>query len=428
MKKTKSITRFFAIVMSACMMMGMAACSSSDSSSGTGSNTSETKAEVVQGEKEDGTADKDTSSDSTALTIKIGGSGPLTGGAAVYGNAVKDAAQIAVDEINDKGGVQFDLKFEDDAHDPEKAVTAYGSLKDWGMQVSLATVTSAPGAAVSANYQEDKIFAITPSGSSLAVIYEDPTNESDPYGNVFQMCFTDPNQGVASADYLAEHTDLGTKIAIIYKNDDNYSTGVYEKFKDEAAEKSLEVVYEGTFDASNQSDFSVQLGKAQAAGADLLFLPIYYEPASMILTQANQMGYAPTVFGIDGMDGILTLEGFDTSLAEGVYLLTPFSADAEDELTKSFVESYKAKTGDIPNQFAADAYDCVYALAQAIEAAGITSDMSEADICEALVKQFTSMTFNGLTGTDVTWNENGEVSKSPKAVIIQNGEYVGVEE
>ena len=424
MKKTKSITRFFAIVMSACMMMGMAACSSSDSSSGTGSNTSETKAEVVQGEKEDGTADKDTSTDSAALTIKIGGSGPLTGGAAVYGNAVKDAAQIAVDEINDKGGVQFDLKFEDDAHDPEKAVTAYGSLKDWGMQVSLATVTSAPGAAVSANYQEDKIFAITPSGSSLAVIYEDPTNESDPYGNVFQMCFTDPNQGVASADYLAEHTDLGTKIAIIYKNDDNYSTGVYEKFKDEAAEKSLEVVYEGTFDASNQSDFSVQLGKAQAAGADLLFLPIYYEPASMILTQANQMGYAPTVFGIDGMDGILTLEGFDTSLAEGVYLLTPFSADAEDELTKSFVESYKAKTGDIPNQFAADAYDCVYALAQAIEAAGITSDMSEADICEALVKQFTSMTFNGLTGTDVTWNENGEVSKSPKAVIIQNGEYV----
>ena len=428
MKKTKSITRFFAIVMSACMMMGMAACNSSDSSSGTGSNTSETKAEVVQGEKEDGTADKDTSTDSAALTIKIGGSGPLTGGAAVYGNAVKDAAQIAVDEINDKGGVQFDLKFEDDAHDPEKAVTAYGSLKDWGMQVSLATVTSAPGAAVSANYQEDKIFAITPSGSSLAVIYEDPTNESDPYGNVFQMCFTDPNQGVASADYLAEHTDLGTKIAIIYKNDDNYSTGVYEKFKDEAAEKSLEVVYEGTFDASNQSDFSVQLGKAQAAGADLLFLPIYYEPASMILTQANQMGYAPTVFGIDGMDGILTLEGFDTSLAEGVYLLTPFSADAEDELTKSFVESYKAKTGDIPNQFAADAYDCVYALAQAIEAAGITSDMSEADICEALVKQFTSMTFNGLTGTDVTWNENGEVSKSPKAVIIQNGEYVGVEE
>ena len=398
MKKTKSITRFFAIVMSACMMMGMAACSSSDSSSGTGSNTSETKAEVVQGEKED------------------------------FGYSKEQGIRIAVDEINDKGGVQFDLKFEDDAHDPEKAVTAYGSLKDWGMQVSLATVTSAPGAAVSANYQEDKIFAITPSGSSLAVIYEDPTNESDPYGNVFQMCFTDPNQGVASADYLAEHTDLGTKIAIIYKNDDNYSTGVYEKFKDEAAEKSLEVVYEGTFDASNQSDFSVQLGKAQAAGADLLFLPIYYEPASMILTQANQMGYAPTVFGIDGMDGILTLEGFDTSLAEGVYLLTPFSADAEDELTKSFVESYKAKTGDIPNQFAADAYDCVYALAQAIEAAGITSDMSEADICEALVKQFTSMTFNGLTGTDVTWNENGEVSKSPKAVIIQNGEYVGVEE
>lgn len=429
MKRTKLFTSFFAVVMSACMVMVMAACSNSSSSAGTGSNTSETKAEAVQGDKDNAGADKDSaSSEGAALTIKIGGSGPLTGGAAVYGNAVKNAAEIAVEEINAKGGLQFDLRFEDDAHDPEKAVTAYGALKDWGMQVSLATVTSAPGAAVSANYQEDKIFAITPSGSSLAVIYEDPTNESDPYGNVFQMCFTDPNQGVASADYLAEHTELGTKIAIIYKNDDNYSTGVYEKFKAEAEEKSLEIVYEGTFDASNQSDFSVQLGKAQAAGADLLFLPIYYEPASMILTQANQMGYAPTVFGIDGMDGILTLEGFDTSLAEGVYLLTPFSADAEDELTKNFVESYKAKTGGIPNQFAADAYDCIYAIAQAIEAAGITADMSEAEICEALVAQFTSMTFNGLTGTDVTWNEDGEVSKSPKAVVIQNGDYVGVEE
>jgi branched-chain amino acid transport system substrate-binding protein len=434
MKKTKMLSLACAVIMSACMAMGMTACTgTSNSGNGSGSNTAETKAPADSG-KEEGAAGSENGSDNgaatgdAAVTIKIGGSGPLTGGAANYGNAVKDAAQIAVDEINAKGGVQFELKFEDDAHDPEKAVTAYGSLKDWGMQVSLATVTSAPGAAVSANYQEDKIFAITPSGSSPAVIYADPTNEADPYGNVFQMCFNDPNQGIASADYLADHTDLGTKIAIIYKNDDNYSTGVYEKFKAEAGEKNLEIVYEGTFDASNQSDFSVQLGKAQAAGADLLFLPIYYEPASMILTQANQMGYKPTIFGIDGMDGILSLEGFDTSLAEGVYLLTPFSADAEDELTKNFVETYKEKTGIIPNQFAADAYDCVYALAQAIEGAGITGDMSEEEICDALVAQFTSMTFNGLTGKDVTWNENGEVSKSPKAIIIKDGNYVGVED
>ena len=363
-----------------------------------------------------------------AGAIKIGGSGPLTGPAAVYGNAVKAAAQLAVEEINAKGGLQFVLDMEDDAHDPEKAVTAYGVLKDWGMQVSLATVTSAPGAAVAPMYKDDNIFAITPSGSSLAVIYADPDNASGAFGNVFQMCFTDPNQGVASADYLAAHTDLGSQIAVIYKNDDNYSSGIYAKFKNEAQAKGLALVYEGTFDDSNASDFSVQLKKAQDAGADLIFLPIYYDPASLILTQASQMGYTPTFFGVDGMDGILTLDGFDTSLAEGVYLLTPFSADATDDLTKNFTANYKSRMNDeIPNQFAADAYDCVYAIAQACEAAGVTADMSSSDICDKLKEQFSTMTFNGLTGQNVTWSASGEVSKSPKAVVIKNGAYVGVE-
>ena len=293
------------------------------------------------------------------------------------------------------------------------------------MQASLATVTSAPGAAVSPSYAEDKIFAITPSGSSTSVIFADPDNLSGAFGNVFQMCFTDPNQGTASADYISGHADLGSKVAIIYKNDDNYSKGIHDTFVAEAAAKNLAVVYEGTFDDSNAQDFTVQLGKAQEAGADILFLPIYYDPASLILTQANGMGYKPTFFGVDGMDGILGLEGFDTSLAEGVYLLTPFVANAEDEQTKTFVENYKARAnGEVPNQFAADAYDCVYALAQACEAAGVTADMSNADICAAMVEQFTSMTFNGLTGSEMTWNENGEVTKAPKAIIIQNGEYV----
>ena len=361
--------------------------------------------------------------------IKIGGSGPLTGPAAVYGTAVKNAAELAVEEINAKGGLQFELQFEDDAHDAEKAVNAYGVLKDWGMQVSLDTVTSKPAEAVAPNYFDDHIFAITPSGSSLAVIYADVDNMEDPYGNIFQMCFTDPNQGVASADYLSEHTDLGTKVAVIYKNDDTYSSGIYEKFEEEAAEVGLEIVYAGTFNDQSAQDFSVQLGDAQAAGADVVFLPIYYDPASLILNQADKMGYAPTFFGVDGMDGILTLEGFDTSLAEGVYLLTPFNADAEDELTKNFVANYKEKTGgEIPNQFAADAYDCVYAIAQACEAAGVTADMDSSEICDLMTEQFTSMTFDGLTGEGMTWAETGEVSKSPKAMVIQDGAYVGVQE
>ena len=392
--------------LAAALAFAMAACSSSEPAGGGSSEPSGDQANV----------------------FVLGSSGPTTGGAAVYGQAVKNAAEIAVEEINEAGGnIQFRLNFQDDAHDPEKAVTAYGLLKDDGMQVSLLTVTSGPGQAVAPLYDEDNIFAITPSGSSLAVVYADPDNLSGAYGNVFQMCFTDPNQGTASADYLASHTDLGTKIAVIYKSDDNYSTGIYAKFIDEAAAKNLEIVYEGSFTEDTSTDFSVQLSQAQDAGADLLFLPIYYQPASLILEQASKMGYEVTVFGDDGLDGILTLEGFNKELAEGVYLLTPFSADAKDEKTANFVKKYDEKFGETPNQFAADAYDCVYAIAQALDAAGATSDMSASEICDLLVEQFTSMSFDGITGTGMTWAKTGEVSKSPKAVVIQNGVYVGVE-
>ena len=377
-----------AVAMSAFMAASLAAC-------GGGSASSSSSAPAAEAEDSGDAA----ASEGGAGAIKIGGSGPLTGPAAVYGNAVKIAAEMAVEEVNAKGGVQFDLQFEDDKHDAEEAATAYGTLKDGGMQISLATVTSAPGAAVSPLYQEDQTFAITPSGSSPSVIYADGTGMTGAYGNIFQMCFSDPNQGSGSATYIAAHPDLGSKIAVIYKNDDPYSKGIFDTFKAQAAAEGLEIVYEGTF-KGDESDFNVQLGDAQGAGADLLFLPIYYTPASQILTQADKMGYKPTVFGVDGMDGILGVEGFEPALAEGVYLLTPFVANAEDELTKTFVENYKARAnGEVPNQFAADAYDCIYALAQACENAGITSDMSNADICAAMVEQFTTMTFNGLTGS-----------------------------
>ena len=241
------------------------------------------------------------------------------------------------------------------------------------------------------------------------------------------MCFTDPNQGTASADYLKANPELGTKVAVIYRSDDNYSSGIYNTFMAEANKVGLEVVSEGAFVEADK-DFSVQVKQAADAGADIVFLPIYYQPASQILVEANKQGYKPTFFGCDGMDGILTLENFDTSLAEGLYMITPFSADATDEKTANFVKKYQEKYGDVPNQFAADAYDCVYAIKQALEAGNVTPDMSTDEITAALVKQFTSMKFDGLTGLSMTWAETGEVSKTPKAVVIQNGTYVGVED
>ena len=350
--------------------------------------------------------------------IKIGGTGPLTGGAAIYGMAVKNAAEIAVEEINAKGGIQFELRFEDDTHDAEKAVNAYNTLKDWGMQISTGSVTSKPCEATSAETYADRIFALTPSASSVATV----TGKD----NQFQMCFTDPNQGSASAQYIADK-GLASKVAVIWKNDDVYSKGIYETFMAAAPGLGLEVVSDTTFNDGNATDFSVQIADAQSKGAELVFLPMYYDAASLILTQASAAGYAPIWFGVDGMDGILSLEGFDTSLAEGVYLLTPFNADSDDETTKAFVAKYQEKFGEIPNQFAADAYDVIYAYAQACEAAGVTPDMSAEQICDAMIKQFTTMTFNGLTGEGMTWAADGTVTKSPKGMIIENGAYVGID-
>lgn len=366
------------------------------------------------------------SSSSSSDTFKLGGSGPLSGDAAVYGTAVQRGAEIAIKEINKEGKVKFEFNFQDDQADGEKAVTAFNTLADWGMQVSIATTTSGAGQATSSLYQEEDIFAITPSGSSPAVIYKDSENEKDAYGNVFQMCFSDPNQGVASADYISEHSDVGTKVGIIYRNDDSYSSGIYKKFKAEAEKLGLEIVSEQTF-LNGNTDYSVQVSACKEAGADVIFLPIYYQPASQILAEANKQGYDVNFFGCDGMDGILTMEGFDTSLAEGLYMLTPFSADAQDEKTQNFVKTYKKKYGETPIQFAADAYDAVYAIAQALEESGVSPSDSTSDITAALEKEFTSMTFDGLTGTSVTWNKKGEVSKAPKAVVIQDGAYVGVE-
>lgn len=370
-----------------------------------------------------------TPSGSTASTadgaFKLGGSGPLSGDAAVYGLAVQHGAELAVKEINEEGKIKLDFNFQDDQADGEKAVTAFNTLADWGMQVSIATTTSGAGQAVSLMYQQEDIFALTPSGSSPAVIYADSDNETNPYGNVFQMCFSDPNQGSASADYIYNNK-VGTKVGVIYRADDNYSDGIYKKFLDEAKKLGLEIVTEQGF-TNGTTDYSVYVQKCKDAGADVVFLPIYYQPASQILNEAKKQDYSPVFFGCDGMDGILDMEGFDASLAEGLYMLTPFSADATDELTQNFVKNYEDAYGDTPIQFAADAYDAVYAIADALEASGVKSTDSTSDITAALKEQFTSMKFNGLTGTDVTWNENGEVSKEPKAVVIQNGAYVSAE-
>lgn len=352
----------------------------------------------------------------TAGTVKIGMSGPLTGGASAYGLAVKAGMEVAVEEINAKGGLQIEFNAQDDEADGEKAVSAYNVLKDWGMQVMAGQVTTGSALAVAPESTADNMFNLTPSASAESLALSG--------ANIFQMCFTDPNQGASAAELVSTKA-LGTKVGVIYDSSDDYSSGLYKGFSDKAAELGLEIVATTSFTADNKADLSTQVTQCQDAGADLVFLPIYYTEAAQILSYANKIGYAPKFFGCDGMDGILTVEGFDASLAEGLALMTPFDANASDEATQSFVAKFKEKMdGLVPNQFAADGYDVIYALYNAMTAAGITGSESASEICTALEAQFATMTIDGLTGTGMHWDENGMISKAPAAVVIENGVYV----
>ena len=398
--------KFLALVLALAMTLALAAC---------GGNSQQNSSTPNAGQKEDAQPPADSQGGGASGTIKIGGIGPLTGSTAQYGIATDEGAKIAIEEINALGGIQFELNGQDDEADGEKGVNAYNNLMDWGMQILYGCTTSGSCAAVAAESFNDRVFQLTPSASSTTV--------TEGHDNVFQLCFTDPNQGRTAADFI-KNNGLAQKVAVIYNNSDDYSTGIYQGFKAQAETVGLEIVSTTTFPDDTTTDFSAQITDAYNNGAEMIFLPIYYTPASNILIQASQKGYDFTYFGCDGLDGILTLEGFDTSLAEGVYVLTPF--DTASDAAVSFIEKYKAATGGEPNQFAADGYDCIYALYAACQEAGITEDMTADQVCEALIAVFTDSGFSvdGLTGSGMQWGANGEVSKDPLIVQITDGAYV----
>ena len=353
-------------------------------------------------------------SSNDSKTIVIGGIGPLTGDNANYGNSVRNGAQIAVDEINAAGGVsgfQFALDFQDSQGDPDSAVSAYGKLMDNGMDVSLGGTLSGETQSIVAAAKEDGILVLTPTASSLACI-----SGND---NAFRVCFNDPGQGAASADYIAENS-LGSKAAVFYASDNDYCVGLYESFKAECANKGIELVEVQTFTASTNTDFSTQINAIKASGADLVFLPIYAAEAATFLTQANGKLEGMTFFGRDGLDGILTKVS-DTSYVEGVLMLTPFAADDTAEHVQSFVSQYKENYNAIPDQFAADGYDAVYAIKAAVEASGVTE--IDETFHEKMVAAMTQIAVDGVTGA-MSWTADGEASKQAKAMIIKDGAAV----
>ena len=403
--------KLIALGLTAAMAASLAACGGNGGSDATTAAAGDTTAAAA----EDTTAAADDSDAGAAGgAFKIGVIGPLTGPAAAYGIAVQNGADLAVKEINaagGAGGIMLEMNAQDDEHDPQKSVNAYNTLKDWGAQAIVGSTTSDPCIAVAAETSNDNMFQITPSGSAVECVAPD---------NVFRVCFADPDQGTASAVYIGENK-LATKIAVIYDSSTTYSSGIREAFVKEAGNHGLEIVADEAFTADNATDFSVQLDKAKEAGAELVFLPVYYQEASVILKQASDKDFAPIFFGCDGMDGILTVKNFDTSLAEGLMLLTPFSTT--EESSKAFTDAYVAAYGIEPNQFAADSYDAVYAIKAALEKSGVAADADYSAVCDAFKTAMTEISIDGLTGAGMTWNAAGEPDKAPKAVKIVNGVY-----
>lgn len=403
--------------LTAAMIASLTACGGNGGNSGSSTTAAAAGSETTTaaaGSAETTAAADNSGSASAEGAFKIGVIGPLTGGAAAYGNAVKNGADLAVKEINAAGGAagyMLEVNPQDDEHDAQKSVNAYNTLKDWGAQMIVGSTTSGPCIAVAAETSNDNMFQITPSGSAVECVSPD---------NVFRVCFSDPDQGMAAAKYIGENK-LATTVAIIYDSSTEYSSGIREAFMKEAANQGLKIVADEAFTADTATDFSVQLDKAKEANAELVFLPIYYQEASIILKQASDKEFAPIFFGVDGMDGILSVENFDTSLAEGVMLLTPFSAT--EESSQKFTSDYVAAYGEEPNQFAADSYDAVYALKAAIEKSGVTPDMDASAICDALKTAMTEISIDGLTGAGMSWNAAGEPDKEPKAAKIVNGVY-----
>ena len=361
------------------------------------------------------TTEKETTKSGESEEFLIGGMGPLTGAAASYGNSVKQGAEIAIEEINAAGGVTVGdvnytlaLAFEDDEATEDTAIQAYNTLMDEGIQVMMGATTSGSTIAITDLTADDGILQITPSGSAPDCIQ---------YDNAFRICFSDPDQGVAMADYAMDVLGY-TKIAVIYNNADDYSAGMDEAFEARVEEKGGEIVASESF-TTGDTDFNTQLTKIKGTDAEALFIPAYYQDITYITKQASDMGMDLPFIGSDGWDGVLSTVS-DPAVVEGAIFASPFCAAVDDPKVVAFVEAYEEAYSATPDQFAADAYDAVYTIKAAMEQAGSIES-------EDLIAAMTEITVNGLTGEEITFTADGVPNKEIKYVEIKDGQYQYVE-
>lgn len=345
----------------------------------------------------------------TGGKLVLGATGPLTGDASSYGISVQQGAQLAVDEINAAGGIngmQIDFIMKDDKADAAEAATAYDQLMDAGMQISIGSVTSGSCEAFAAKSVEDNIFFITPSASAASVI--------ENRDNGFRVCFGDPDQGILAADTLVK--EYGKKnIGCIYDTSDPYSSGIYEAFKGEMDKLNATFITK-TFDAENNKDFSTQVEALK--DCDVIFVPFYYTEAGLVARACAAKGVDVLIFGCDGLDGVA--DQIDATVKNEVKYITPFDVASTDEKISGFVKKYEEKYNVTPDQFAADAYDAVYVIRDAIVKAGIKdANISASDLCDAVTAVLVGdFSFTGVTG-QMTWDKSGAPNKVPTIVTVE---------
>lgn len=344
-------------------------------------------------------------------SITIGTVTTNSGTAAAYGEAEVKGFELAVSEINAKGGIngkKVKLESMDDKGDATEASNAYNKLAGDNNVLAVAGPTiSATTAAVAPLADQSKLVTIAPAATSDSI-------ETGNY--LFRTCFKDSYQGEVAARFAAENLKV-KKVAVLYGTGDPYSSGVGEAFAKAAEKLGLEVVDKESSSSADDTEYSAQLQKIQASGAELLYAPYYYSVAGpYIIPQARSVGFEGYVMGPDGYDG-LKLTG-DKSQYNKTYYTTHYSADDNTNTkVQDFIKSYKSKNNAEPNTFAALGYDTIYMIKQAIEKAG--ENVTREDVRNAVA----GMTFDGVTGK-FTMDKSGSPTKSVTVLEMKDGKPV----
>lgn len=351
----------------------------------------------------------------SAESVKVGLIAPLTGEVAVYGNAVKEAVQLYIDDFN-AADHPFDINLiiYDDKGNPTEAMNAYNKLvyQD-DIAVLLGPVTSSPTFGVAEASVDDGIPALTPTAT-----HPDVTT----YGNnFFRACFEDPFQGGSMAKFASSELKA-TTAAIIYNNADTYSIGLRDAFMKTAEEVGLTVTTTEAYGASD-IDFRAQLTNIIKTNPDVLFIPYYYNVTYMICSQARELGYTGTFLGVDGTDGVLAIEGADVSVFDGMYFANHYSADSDSPVTQAFIKEYTDKYGATPNALAALGYDGAMIVCDALERVnndGVKIDGESS--YEAIIEALRATEVDGVTG-HITFDENNNPIKTLSIIQIKDGAY-----